>query len=272
RSNYDDSKMKLQLTAGYHELNQNTPDVRGLIRRNVLSAGGNGEVEISQITSAGGGIQVDREDYRRPGYSDSTTYTLPLNVYYKWTPKVDLSAGYRYRDYEANQNQDSTDHFFNLGARGDFTPKLSGTFAIGVNTRRFNGTTASTSRNSGTESQLGLDASFSYEISAKTNLQLGASNDFGTTPQGQQQKNFTLNAAVNSKISAEWEANAGLSYRATGYGTRTDDYYEATLGASYVINANIRIVGAYVYRRYNSDIASSEFTNNVFSLAANFRY
>ncbi|HVS54394.1 MAG TPA: hypothetical protein VHD62_18705, partial [Opitutaceae bacterium] len=47
RSNYDDSKMKLQLTAGYHELNQNTPDVRGLIRRNVLSAGGNGEVEIS---------------------------------------------------------------------------------------------------------------------------------------------------------------------------------------------------------------------------------
>ena len=55
-------------------------------------------------------------------------------------------------------------------------------------------------------------------------------------------------------------------------GGRTDDYWEGQLGTTYVVNANIRIVGAYAYRNYSSDLGSSEFKNNVFSVAANFRY
>lgn len=124
----------------------------------------------------------------------------------------------------------------------------------------------------GDDTQLGLDANIFYELTPKSRLTFGANNDFGTSPQGQQQKNFSLNGGISSQISEEWTVNAGLNFRATDYGTRTDDYVELNLGASYIVNANIRILGGYTYRSYASDIASAEFKNNVFSISANFRY
>lgn len=267
-SRYDDGKMKLGLNASFHELNQNTVDVRpstkGLVRRDVFAVGANTEVEVSQITAVGAGVQFAHEDYKRRGFTDSDSLTVPVDFFYKWTPKTDVSVGYRYRDYQVDLGRDSTDHFFNIGARGEFTPKLTGKFAVGVNTRKLDG--------GGDDTQLGLDASFGYEISPKTNFQFGAAKDFGTGPRGEQQKNTTLNGLLTTKISEVWSLNAGLGWRAINYGSRTDDYFEGQLGAAYIISANIRLVGAYTYRDYSSKIGASEFKNNVFSVAANFRY
>ena len=263
-SRYDDGKLKLGFNVGYHELNQNSVDIRGLTRRDIFSGGGNTEVEISQITSVGAGVAFNHENYKRRNYTDSDSLTVPIDFYYKWTPKVDLSVGYRYRDYRVDIGSDSTDHFFNVGARGEFSPKFTGKFAVGVNQRKLD--------RGGDETQLGLDSSFAYEISPKTSLQFGATNDFGTSPQGAQQKNLTINGMVTSKIADEWTANVGLSWRSIDYGSRTDDYFEGQLGTTYIINSNIRITGAYVYRNYSSDIGTAEFKNNVFSIAANFRY
>jgi len=182
---------------------------------------------------------------------------------------------------------DSTDHFFNVGARGEFSPKFTGKVAVGVDTRKLD--------RGGNKSTLGLDASFAYEISPKTDLQFGASNFYGTSPQGQQQRNLTVNGLVTTKISEVWSVNAGLSWRAISYdsiaavtglrgtppvsfvvtpgqASRTDDYWEFQLGTTYIVNSNVRLVGAYVYRKYDSDLRNSEFKNNVFSVAANFRY
>lgn len=265
RSSYDDGKLKMAFNAGFAELNQNTVDVRGLTRRDVFNAGGNAEVEVSQITSVGVGLQFNREDYKPRGYTDSDSLTVPVDFFYKWTPKTDLSVGYRYRDYQVDTlGSDSNDHFFNVGARGEFTPKLTGRFAVGVNQRRLD--------RGGDDTGLGLDASFTYEFSPKTSLRFGASNDFATSPQGQQQENFSINAGVDTKLSEEWSINAGLSFRATDYGTRTDDFIEARIGTSYIVNANLRIVGAYQHSSYSTVQANSDFKSNIFSVAANFRY
>jgi hypothetical protein len=264
QSNYDDGKLKLGFNLSYTELNQNSVDIRGLTRRDVFAVGGTTEVEISQLTKVGAGVNFNHENYKRKGYTDSDSLTVPIDFYYKWTEKTDLSFGYRYRDYKVDLGSDSTDHFFNVGARGEFSPKLKGRFAIGLNTRKLD--------RGGDDTQLGIDSSFSYEISPKTSFDFGISNDFGTSPQGQQQKNLTLFGSINSKISDEWAMNVGLNYRSIDYGTRTDDYIEGVLGGSYIVNANVKIIGAYTYRNYSSDIAVSEFKNNVFSVAANFRY
>jgi hypothetical protein len=263
-SRFDDGKLKLGFNLGYNELNQNAPDIRGLTRRDVFSTGGNAEVIVSQKTSVGLAASFSHENYKRATYGDSDTLTIPFNVYYELTPKVDLSLGYRFKDYEADLASDSADHFFNIGARGEFTPKLTGTFAIGINTRNLSP--------GGDETLLGIDSSFAYELTPKTSLQVGINNDFGTTPQGQQQKNFSVNTSLMTKLNEEWTLNGGLNYRATDYGSRTDDYWEFSLGGAYVVNASVRVVGGYTYRNYVSNIASSEFTNNVFSVAANFRY
>lgn len=276
-SSYDDGKLKLGFNAGYHELNQNTVDntpnslVGGfLVRRNVFSAGTNAEAEVSQITSVAAGFSYLKTDYKRTGYGDSDDYTIPLNFYYKWTPKVDLSAGYSYRNYQSQVAKDSTDNFFNIGARGEFTPLLTGKFAVGYLQRHIS--------RGGSESLLGLDASLACAITPKTSLQLTASSAPDTSPTGLQEKNLTFGANLTSNISDQWSANAGLSYRGINYvgttttASRTDDYVEGVLGATYIINQYFHVSGTYNYRNNSSKLATSEFKQNVFSLVASVRY
>jgi hypothetical protein len=264
RTNYDDGKLKMGFNLSYTESNQNSVDIRGLTRRDIFNVGGNSEVEISQLTRIGAGVSLNHENYKRRGYTDSDSLEVPINVYYKWTEKTDLSVGYRLRDYKVDIGSDSTDHFFNIGARGEFSPKLKGRFAIGLNTRKLD--------RGGDDTLLGVDSGFSYEITPKSSFDFSITNDFGTSPQGQQQKNFSLGGTLSSQLSQEWSVNGGLNYRATDYGTRTDDYVEIALGAVYTVNSNVRILGGYTYRNYASDISASEFKNNVFSVSANFRY
>ncbi len=261
---YSDGKLKLGVMTGFHESNQNTVDNRGLTRRDAFTVGGNGEIEISEITSVAAGVTATHTNYKRKGYADSDDLVIPINFYYKWTPKVDLSAGYSYRNFQTQIGQDSTDHFFNVGARGEFTPMLTGEFNIGLTTRKL--------ATSGDVHMLGLSAKLNYTITPKTVLQLTSSNSPDTSPQGSQQKNFTLGGVVSSTISDQWTVRAGLNYRGINYGTRTDDYLEGNLGATYVVNNYINVVGAYVYRNNSSVLSGGEFTNNVFSVAANLRY
>lgn len=261
---FDDGKMKLNFRAGFRESNQNTVDNRGLTRRDSFNISGTGEVEISQKTSVGSGITATHTNYKRAGYADSDDLVVPVNFYYKWTPKVDLSAGYQYRGFQTQIGQDSTDHFFNVGARGEFTPKLNGMFNIGISTRNLDG--------GGNSSMLGLTANLNYALTAKTGLQITAGSSADTSPQGSQQKNYSLAGTLSAAISDQWSARAGLSYRGIDYSTRVDDFLEAQLGATYVINQVVSLVGAYAYRHNASELAGSEFTNNVFSLAANLRY
>lgn len=264
RANYEDGKLKLKFNTGFHELNQNAPDIQGLTRRDQFVAGTGAEVEISQITSVSAGVNFDHTNYKRRGYGDSDDLSVPINIFYKWTSKVDLSLGYRYRSYETTVGLDSTDHYFNVGARGEFTPKLTGQFSVGINRRELS--------NGDSKTLPGLEASFTYALTPKTTLQAGASNDYGTSPQGQQQKNLSLNGGVSINLSEQWSVNGGLSLRRINYYTRTDDYFEGTLGASYIVNTYVKLNAAYVYRNNSSKLSGGEFTNNVFSIAASLRY
>lgn len=267
---YDDGKLKMGFNLGFHELNQNSAFTRGLVRRDVFSTGGNAEVEISQITSVGGGVSFVHENYKRTGYTDSDKLTVPLNFYYKWTEKTDLSFGYRFRDTQVDIGRDSKDHFFNVGARGEFSPKFTGVFKVGFNQREFDG--------GGDDSSVGLDASFAYEISEKTSIQFGASNDYDTSATGRQQENLSFNGAITAKLDEAWSVNLGLSWRTIDYlrdgafAPYTDDFLEARIGTTYIINTNVRLGAEYVYRDLSSDLAANEFSNNVFSVTASFRY
>lgn len=269
---YDDGKLKMGFNLGFHELNQNSAFTRGLVRRDVFSTGGNAEVEISQITSVGGGVSFVHENYKRAGYTDSDKLTVPLDLYYKWTEKTDLSFGYRFRDTQVDIGSDSKDHFFNVGARGEFSPKFTGVFKIGFNQREFDG--------GGDDSSVGLDASFAYEVSEKTSIQFGAANDYDTSATGRQQENLSINGAILAKLDEAWSVNLGLSWRTIDYmalagvanSAYTDDFLEARIGTTYIINTNVRLGAEYVYRDLSSDLAANEFSNNVFAVTASFRY
>ena len=271
-SRYDDGKLRLGYDLSFHQLNQNSFDARpalagqtpGLVRRDNFATGATAESEISQKSAVATALIFTRDNYKAAGYADTDSLTVPIDFYYKWTPKTDLSVGYRYRDTRVEIGQDSTDQFFNVGARGEFSPKLTGRFAVGLNRRTLN--------RGGDANQLGLEAKFAYEITPKTSLEVGAANDFGTSPLGQQLKNKSVNGLLIAKLSPEWSVNGGLSWRMIDYGPRTDGYFEGQAGTTFIVSTNVRIAGNFVYRNYSSDVRSNEFKNNVFSLAAKFRY
>ena len=271
-SRYDDGKLRLGYDLGFRELNQNSFDARptlagltpGLVRRDNFVTAATAESEISPKSAVSAALAFSRDNYKRAGYADTDSLTVPIDFYYKWTPKTDLSAGYRYRDTQVDIGQDSTDHFFNVGARGEFSPKLTGRFAVGLNRRTLN--------RGGDANQLGLEARFAYELTPKTSLEFGASNDFGTSPQGQQLRNKIVHGLLTAKLSPEWSVNAGLSWRAIDYGPRTDGFFEGQAGTTFIVSPHVRIVGNFVHRNYRSDVRFNEFKNNVFSVAANFRY
>ena len=142
-SRFDDGKLRLGYDLSFRELNQNSFDARpalaglnpGLVRRDSFVTTVSAESEISQKTAVATSLSFTSDNYKRAGFSDTDSITVPINFYYKWTPKTDLSIGYRYRDTQVQIGQDSTDHFFNVGARGEFSPKLTGRFAVGLNRR-----------------------------------------------------------------------------------------------------------------------------------------
>jgi hypothetical protein len=270
-SRYDDGKSKVSLNASFNELNQNTVDTLpivgtrdGLIRRDVLNLGGTGEISITEKSSVSAGVQYNRADFKRSGFSDSQSVALPVNYYYEMTAKLDLSLGYRFRQKWEGIGQDTKDHFFNIGARGEFTPKLSGNIAVGLTQRDF--------ETRDDASLFGIDSSLSYAVSPKTSLQFGVSNDFDTNSQGQQQKNFSVRISGRSKISEQWSITTAVSYRKIDYYTRVDDYYEGQVGVTYTASRNLDVSAGLALRSNKSDLPTSEFDNNVLSLAAHLRF
>jgi len=276
-SKFDDGKMKLAFSTGYHELNQNSPDTRNLTRRDEFIVKAGAEFEISPITAVGVAVKFNHLNYKPRGFNDSDDLVVPLNFYYKWTPKIDFSAGYQYRSYEiSGAGKDATDHFFNVGARGEFSEKLKGSVAVGVTTRKLDG--------GGDETLPGVEATLSYAVTPKTVLSFGASNEFGTSPQGQQQKLLSFNAGVVAEIDSQWSVNGNVSYRSAEYygiavptppaqnPNRTDDYFEGTVGVGYAINSYVKLNASYTYRNNDSVLRGNSFTNSVFAFAASFRY
>jgi polysaccharide biosynthesis protein VpsM len=260
----DGSKLKTKTALGYNETNQNTSDIRGLTRRDTFTASVSGEAEFSPLTAFSLGATFEKSDYKRASYSDSDTLTVPFNFYYKATPKSDISLGYRFRDNQTVIGSDSKDHFYSIGGRGDFTPKLKGSFAVGMNNRKLN--------TGGDESDLGIEAALTYELTPKAMLNIGLTRDFATSPQGLQQQNTSLNVQLAYKLDSYWSVNGAAVYRETEYTTRSDDYVEGSVGATYAFNSTVRIEGKYTHREYYSVISTSEFTNNVFSISAALRY
>ena len=292
---YEDGKTKAAFNASYNELNQNTFNVNtggtrtdALIRRNVTMLGGSGELSVTEKTSVSAGATFERTDYRLNSFSDEDQFSIPLNYYYEVTPKLDASLGYTYRASWQQLNTDSVDNFYNVGVRGEITPKLSGHINVGVTDRRFTGKVAHLNGLSSV-SLFGIDSNLTYAVSPKATLQLSVNNDFDTNAQGDQQKDFSISGSGAVNLSEEWTLNATLTWRNIKFanngamlGDRTDDFWDAQAGATYKINSIVSITVAVAYRENDSGHAAREtngagassrsFKGTVWSLAANFRY
>jgi polysaccharide biosynthesis protein VpsM len=280
---YDNDRVKLQGNVSYNGRDQATANDAAALNNNQgkllehydTAAGLNGEFRYSEKISFGTGVNYSNTDYKSAAAVESKDYSVPVNVYYELTPKVDVSTGLTYTHTELSgvtgNNADIYDaYYYNVGARGTFTPKLSGSFSVGYNTRHAN---VGPDENG----SLGSKADLVYAYSEKTQLTFNVNRDFSNATSGGssfQSTDFSLGAT--SALTVDWSVNAGVSYRMMEYANSnpsfTNNYYEGTLGAAYTINAYLSAGLSYVYRDQTSNTAAREFTNNVVSLSLSARY
>ena len=106
RSAYKSSRLELEIFANYDEQKSNSGDtfrVDDLIESDLSGAGINGEYSISPKFSIGLGASYNKTEYTGPFegiLAGQENKSLPLDIFYELTPKMDLSLGYIYRDTE----------------------------------------------------------------------------------------------------------------------------------------------------------------------------
>lgn len=267
-SKYSNGVTKANFNASYAQLAQNSNDVRptgDIARRAVSNLGGKVEFGISEKTVLGVGANFAKTNYAPASYTDSDIWSLPVDIYYEASPKLDWSLGYRYRSSDlSGAARDSKDHFLSLGARGEFTPKLTGQVRAGYTKRSFDV--------GSDESLFGMDGSLTYAYSDKTNYSFTFGNDFGSSGTGDSTKDFSLGLNASNRVTEQWSVTAGLNYKKSEYSTRTDDFMQGLIAVTYVYNNFVNFGASLTLRDNSSDLASAEFAQNVFTIGANVRY
>jgi len=277
-SKYSGSKLELGANAAYRELSQNSPregiKAQGeLVRRDTYTAGLNAEYALTEKSKVGLAGRYDHTRYltNKNLYLDQTNYLLPANYYFAITEKIDLSTGVQYRKNEIKDSKaGSDDYYFNVGARGEFTAKLSGKFNVGYNIRNPENSSLDD------ETGFGANAGLAYAYSPKTNLTLDLSRDFAVTSTSAGTQVSSAMIGASTSLTSAWSVNANLGYYYTEYlqkGSPSNDYVLVSVGATYVYSENINFDAGYVLNNYSqNDSGSSDFAGNVIRLAANFRY
>ncbi len=273
---YEGALTKVSGFLSYQELSQGSVTIRNAdqaIRHDVANASLEADSSVTAKTQIGVGLFYDAVNYPGATYADRESYGLPLDVYYEVSPKVDVSVGYRYRRSLVKETPstlhslDSKDHFFNVGARGEFTPKLNGQVRAGYGLRDFDET--------GSRSNFSFSGRLTYVYSPKASFDLSASNDFSNSATGVSQEVFSIRAGAKFEIAPEWAAYASLSYEATDYEyARSDDFYTGTVGVIYTVNEFASVDASYLHRSNESSMPGDayDFSSNILSLGISLRY
>jgi polysaccharide biosynthesis protein VpsM len=280
---YDDGSLKVAAGGSYQQLYQNNIGIlnitgSALIRSNITDFNGLVETHLFSKIGAGLGATYARTEYDAPGLFGNSQVNVPFNLFYAVTPKVDLSAGYTFSQMTPEGNGTiAKGGYYNVGARGNFTSKLTGAFTVGYQTERVPGTPPTHS--------LGLTSNLSLEITPKTSATLQATRDFETSAQGQVLKNGSYTFGLASDITNRWEVSTGVTYRTLDYGqelypfesalvaqNRMDKFWEGNFQLSYIFTNWFTTSVSYVIRDDHSTLPGVEFGDNVFSLNLKFVY
>jgi hypothetical protein len=280
---YDDGRVAVAGGASLQQLYQTNVDalalgIRELTRSDVFGLNGSVESQLGVKLSAKAGADFRRTDYKTAGLVGNQYTDLPLKLYFKATPKVDLSTGITYGiETPQGGGPRGKDWYYNVGARGSFTPKLSGEFSVGYQTRAV-GTNPQ-------EKLLGFDGTFSYELTPKTSSALVLSRDFRASALGESLKDSRYSFTLSTDVTPRWQLGASVTYRDLDYGAavfttanpplslhRRDKGLETGLFTSFNYSDWLTATANYAFRNNHSTLSEVDFSDNILSLMLGFRY
>jgi hypothetical protein len=285
----------------------NTNQKGRLTESESIRANLNGEYRLSPKFSVGSGVNYSEKQYQdQENLANRESFTIPVDIFYELTPKVDLSVGYTYTATDVGEaklgdtvngsevsSYDQEGHFFNVGARGELLPKLAGFFKVGYRTSDSDdssqvnystpigpigpiGPTVTTpsSTNGDSRGTIGLDASFTYSATPKLTTVLNLNRGFGVGGEGQETTTTSANLTASYSINSNYSASANFGYTLREYETsdREDNVYNTGFRLSYVPNRYWRFSTGYNYDKNDSDRQGQSYEAHMVDLSASLRY
>ena len=302
---YTSNRLALSGSAYFDESKMNSGEnniTNDLIEYDSYGATVDSEYSVSPKFSFGAGARYSEKVYKTfdDVFPDRTIMSAPFDVFYELTPKLDLSLGYTFTNTDIEEtisgppNQrvitsgyETDSHFFNIGARGQLLPKLTGSFKVGYRTRSSSDSTITTivlpagtlvgppSRTNRDDSgMLGLDASFTWTATPKMDINFDLSRDFGVGGVGQSTENSSVILGGNYSINSFFTLYANLGYTLTDYSKneREDDQYNAGLRLFYLPNEYWQISTGYTFTENDSNLRSNSYNDHSIDLTATLRY
>ena len=305
---YTSSRLALSGSAYFDESKMNSGEnniTNDLIEYDAYGATVDSEYRVSPKFSFGAGARYSEKVFKTfdDTFPDRTVMSAPFDVFYELTPKLDLSLGYTFTNTDIEEtirasapNQvritsdyETDSHFFNIGARDQLLPKLTGSFKVGYRTRSSSDstiqtidtdpvtsveTTTTTRTNRDDSGMLGLDANFTWTATPKLAVNFDLSRDFGVGGEGQSTEKSSVILGGNYSINSFFTLNANLGYILTDYSNseREDDQYNAGLRLFYLPNKYWQISTGYTFTENDSNLRSNSYNDHSIDLTATLRY
>ncbi len=260
-----------------------------LIKRDLYNAHINSKYNFSQKYWMAGGFNWNRVDYTNNAtfgniYSSYDTYSIPVDLFYRVTPKWSIGPGFRYRytnteatpspSLSPQQARYYNDYFMNLAITGEVLPKLDANVNIGYQIRDGSGIS--------NDGRFALASGFTYAYSEKLTLMLDVNKDFGIGGQGTSIDEIGVGVGANYAITPYVSAQADFDYYNTQYQTqggatgvntgREDNTYIAGVSVVWTPDPIVSLSLGYSYFKNDSNVSGLSYDNNIVNLQAVIRY
>lgn len=207
-----------------------------------------------------------RRDYREnDALVDSRDYSQAIDLFYVYNSRLDLVAGYRFRQGETSLGR-TRDHSLTAGATGGLLPKVSGTVRLGYQARAMAG--------GADQDQFTVSAALNWVPTRKLSFALQASRDFTLTALGDSVDTFGASLNATYAFNRRFDVETAVAYGRNRFlgAQRTDDFFEWTLSGRYTLNEQFTVSGAYRQLRNWSTITFSDFDRALYSLDVSSRF
>jgi hypothetical protein len=270
RGAYSLARTDISLTGSYREIQANQPDVEAIddiVVTKTARGGLNALYQLSPKFNFGAGGSAEHKTYDGGNNLTRNIYTVPVDVFYALTPKLQTTGGFRYRDTVVDGGVDTKDYFFNGGITGQLTPKLRSRVRLGYQLREFNDSQS----NKGSFSIL---SNSTYDATRRDQIGLQFNRDFATSGAGQSINKTSGGLTYRHEFPWELTVSTGVTLQYNDYvdDPRDDTNVSGRVGLEYAINRYASANVMYSYRNNNSNQDGSSYHANMIRIGAGLRY
>lgn len=270
RGTYELARTEVSATGSYREVQANQPDLEtidDIVVTKTAKGGLNAIYRLSPKFRFGAGGSAENKSYDGGNNLTRNIYTVPLDLFYSLTPKLDTTGGFRYRDTVVDGGVDTKDYFFNGGITGQLTPKLNSRARLGYQLREFDDSQS----NKGSFSVL---SNTTYDATRRDQVSFRFNRDFATSGAGQSINKTS--GGLNYRHQFPWDLTltTGVSLQYSDYvdDPRDDTTVNGRVGLDYAINQYASANIMYSYRNNNSSQDGSSYHANMIRVGAGLRY